>query len=73
MTNEAAFQTGPCRIGSPAEISLSAVQGIPYRCESVGIWQQGQKRARLMAVPSWRWYLALVPVMRAGTILPVSR
>src|SRR5690606_1947023 len=31
-----------------------------------------RKRARLTAVANWRWYLALVPVTRLGTILPVS-
>ena len=25
-----------------------------------------RKRARLIAVPSWRWYRAFVPVIRAG-------
>src|SRR5690606_36206051 len=31
-----------------------------------------RKRERLTAVASWRWYCDLVPVMRLGTILPVS-
>jgi hypothetical protein len=38
----------------------------------VGVRQQREEARALHRIDSWRWYFDRVPVMRLGTILPVS-